>query len=585
MSEREGAWTDGQGLQMSLVRAKDGVDTRMRRWQEERIGERLWGRDHTVWSPEPVPELTDRLGWLTLPDSMAAELPRLESFVAEARADGIQRIFVLGMGGSSLAPDVYSLVFGPRAGYPELRVLDTTHPDAVERSSRDVDPARTLFLVSSKSGTTLETLSLFRFYWEMTVERLGGERAGRQFVAITDPGSSLERLAGERGFRAVFNAPPDVGGRYSALTNFGLVPAALIGVDVRGLLERARAMQRACAPEVPVERNPGLALGAALGELAVAGRDKLTFVTTPSLASFPDWIEQLVAESTGKHGQGIVPVVGEPLGRPEVYGEDRVFAALMLDGEEGTLEQQLAELQAAGHPILHIHLSDRLDLGREMYRWELATAAAGAVLGINPFDQPDVQLAKELASRAMKEQAERGSSRAAQGDAVEVVDAAAVSVALRPWLEGVQPGDYLGLQAYLVPGGGIEESLRLVQAALRDFTKVAVTAGYGPRFLHSTGQLHKGGPLRCRFLQLVDQPSQGLAVPETDFEFAALIRAQADGDRQALEQRGRQVLRLQLGAGPAAGLHALREALGVREGSPLEDDETVHGREPGGAGW
>jgi transaldolase/glucose-6-phosphate isomerase len=580
MSEREGAWTDGQGLQMSLVQAEEGVAVRMRRWEEERIGQRLWGKDHTVWSPEPVPELTDRLGWLTLPDSMEAELPRLESFAAEARADGIERVFVLGMGGSSLAPDVYSLVFGARPGFPELRVLDTTHPDAVERSSRDVDPARTLFLVSSKSGTTLETLSLFRFSWEMTVERLGGDRAGRQFVAITDPGSSLERLAAERGFRAVFNAPPDVGGRYSALTNFGLVPAALIGVDVRGLLERARAMERACGPEVPVGRNPGLALGAALGELALAGRDKLTFVTTPSLASFPDWIEQLVAESTGKHGQGIVPVVGEPLGRPEVYGEDRVFAALLLDGEETELEPQLAELQAAGHPVLHFHLSDRLDLGREMYRWELATAAAGAALGINPFDQPDVQLAKELASRAMKEQAERGSSRAAQGDATDAVDAAAVSAALRPWLEGVQPGDYLGLQAYLVPGGGVEESLRLIQAALRDFSRVAVTVGYGPRFLHSTGQLHKGGPLRCRFLQLVDQPGRGLPVPETDFEFAALIRAQADGDRQALEQRGRQVLRLQLGADPAAGFRAIREALGIHEGGPtsnIDDDETVLG--------
>lgn len=587
MSEREGAWSDGQGLQMSLVRSKEGVDARMRRWEEERIGERLWGKDHTVWSPEPMPELTDRLGWLTLPDSMEAELPRLESFAAEARADGIERVFVLGMGGSSLAPDVYSLVFGRQAGFPELRVLDTTHPDAVERSSRDVDPARTLFLVSSKSGTTLETLSLFRFYWERTVQRLGGERAGRQFVAITDPGSLLERLAGERGFRAVFNAPPDVGGRYSALTNFGLVPAALIGVDVRGLLERARAMARASGPGIPVEANPGLALGAALGELAKAGRDKLTFVTTPSLASFPDWIEQLVAESTGKHGEGIVPVVGEPLGRPEVYGDDRVFAALMLDGEEGTLEQQLAELQAAGHPILHFHLSDRLDLGREMYRWEMATAAAGAVLGINPFDQPDVQLAKELASRAMKEQADHGSSRAAQGDATGAVDAAAVSAALRPWLEGLQPGDYLGLQAYLVPGGGTEESLRLIQAALRDHARVAVTAGYGPRFLHSTGQLHKGGPLRCRFLQLVDQPEQKVPVPETDFDFGSLIRAQADGDRQALEQRGRQVLRLDLGADPAAGFRALREALGVEGGRPArrdEGDETVH-EGPGGAGW
>jgi len=564
---------DGSRLQMSLGRYGEAVKALLGQWEGEDFGRRLWAKDHTLWTPEPVPELTDRMGWLELPDAMQAEIERLERFAAEARADGIERVFVLGMGGSSLAPEVFSRTFGPCSGFPKLRVLDTTHPDAVEAASRDVDPAKTLFLVSSKSGGTIETLSLFRFFWKLTGERLPGNRAGRQFVAITDPGTSLERLARERGFRAVWNGPEEVGGRYSALTHFGLVPAALLGVDLRGLLERGRAMARACGPAVPATQSPGLVLGAALGELTLAGRDKLTFLATPALASFPDWIEQLVAESTGKHGQGIVPVVGERLGRTEVYGKDRVFAALLLDGEEGKLEPGLAELEAAGHPVLRFRLGDRLDLGREIVRWEIATAAAGAVLGINPFDQPDVQLAKELAARAMKEEAEHGAGQdEAQGETVEALGASPLAVALGTWIEGVQPGDYIGLQAYLPAG---EEDLRIIQAALRDWTRLAVTAGYGPRFLHSTGQLHKGGPGRCRFLQLVDQPFQNLPVPETDYDFASLIRAQANGDRQALEQRGRKVLRLQLGLDPRRGLKRLREALGVGARYEGEGDETL----------
>jgi len=545
--------TNQETSALSLGRYGEAVAARLRHWEEEGFGRRLWAKDHTLWTPEPVPELTDRMGWLELPATMLEEIEGLERFAAEARNAGIERAFVLGMGGSSLAPEVFAHTFGSRSGFPELRVLDTTHPDAVELSSQGVDPARTLFLVSSKSGGTLETLSLFRFYWQLS----GG--AGRQFAAITDPGTSLERLARERGFRTVFNTPEEVGGRYSAFTFFGLVPAALIGVDLRGLLERGRAMSEACGPEVPAAQSPGLVLGATLGELALAGRDKVTFLTTPSLASFPDWIEQLVAESTGKHGKGIVPVVGERPGRAEVYGGDRAFAALLLDGETEELEPRLAALEAAGHPVLRFHLADRLDLGREIFRWEIATAAAGAVLGINPFDQPDVQLAKELAARAMKEQGREPVQEQA-------------SVDLHEWLAGIRPGDYLGLQAYLVPG---REDLHDIQAALRDRTRCAVTAGYGPRFLHSTGQLHKGGPGHCRFLQLVDTPARSVPVPETDYSFAKLIRAQADGDRQALEQRGRAVLRLDLDGDVHGGLGRLREALGAEPSTEEDGDETL----------
>lgn len=562
------------GLQMTLGRYGEAVAARLRRWEAEDFRRRLWAKDHTLWAPEPVPELTDRMGWLELPESLLGsrpdELSALERFAHEARMEGIEKVFVLGMGGSSLAPEVFARTFGATE---VLRVLDSTHPDAVGAAGRGVDPAKTLFLVSSKSGGTIETLSFFRFFWKLCSDHLPAERVGRQFVAITDPGTSLERLARERGFRAVFNAPEEVGGRYSAFTNFGLVPAALAGVDLRGLLERGRAMSRASGPEVPAGQSPGLALGAALGELALAGRDKVTFVTTPSLESFPDWIEQLVAESTGKHGQGIVPVVGERLGRMEAYGNDRVFAALLLDGEEEVLEARLAGFEAAGHPILRFRLADRLDLGREIFRWELATAAAGAVLGINPFDQPDVQLAKELAARAMKQgNAEGAREDAAGGETVDTVSAAAVAVALGTWIEGIGPGDYIGLQAYLPPGG---EDLRAIQAALRDWTRHAVTAGYGPRFLHSTGQLHKGGPERCRFLQLVSEPHEKVPVPETDYDFASLIRAQADGDRQALEQRGRKVLRLQLGRDPRRGLERLGEALGTGARYAGEGEETL----------
>jgi transaldolase/glucose-6-phosphate isomerase len=562
---------DDSGLEMSLGRYGEAVAARLRRWAAEDFGRRLWAKEHTLWTPEPVPELTDRMGWLELPESLLGdqqgELEALERFAQEARTEGIEKVFVLGMGGSSLAPEVFARTFGTTQ---ILRVLDSTHPDAVQAAGRGVDPAKTLFLVSSKSGGTIETMSFFRFFWKLCSDRLPADRVGRHFVAITDPGTSLERLARERGFRAVWNAPEEVGGRYSAFTNFGLVPAALAGVDLRGLLERGRAMSRACGPEASAAQNPGLVLGAALGELALAGRDKVTFVTSPALESFPDWIEQLVAESTGKHGKGIVPVVGERLGWTEVYGNDRVFAALLLDGEAEVLEARLEGLEAAGHPVLRFRFADRLDLGREIFRWELATAAAGAVLGINPFDQPDVQLAKELAARAMKQGPAEGTEETEE--TVESLGASAVAVALGSWIEGIQPGDYIGLQAYLPPGGN---ELRIVQAALRDWTRLAVTAGYGPRFLHSTGQLHKGGPGRCRFLQLVSEPHEKVPVPETDYDFASLIRAQADGDRQALEQRGRKVLRLRLGRDPRRGLEQLAEALGAGARYAGEGEETL----------
>ena len=561
MSERESL-----GADLRLGRYASAVEARLAKWESEGFGRKIWEKDHTAWSPRgPLPELTDRLGWLTLPESMPAEAEALTAFAEEARREGIRDAVVLGMGGSSLAPEVYSLTFGAAPGFPSLSVLDSTHPDAVRTLARRLDLTKSLFLVSSKSGGTTETLSFFRTFWDLTGK--AAAEPGRHFVAVTDPGTSLEKLARERGFRAVFAGPPDVGGRYSALTHFGLVPAALLGVDVRRLLASGRAIAQACAGSVPAAQNPGLRLGAALGELALAGRDKVTFFTSPAVESFPDWIEQLIAESTGKVSlqedgsrAGIVPVVGERLGAPSAYGEDRFFVALLLGNDDGGLEKKLADLEAAGHPVARIRLSDPYDLGREMFRWEMATAAAGAVLEVNPFDQPDVQLAKELATQAMKESAAGGG---AAGSAVRAQEPGAAGPAVADWLAGSRPGDYLGIHAYLAPGPRTTELLRAIQNLLHEKTRLAVTLGYGPRFLHSTGQLHKGGPATGRFLQLVDHPAEDLAVPETDYTFGRLIRSQADGDRKALEQRGRKVLRLDLGAESDYTLHRLLQDLGT----------------------
>ncbi len=542
------------------------VAARLVRWQGESLGRRLWAKDPTIWAARDTPELADRLGWLDLPASMTARLPEFESFGATLAADEFRHAIVLGMGGSSLAPEVFQETFGHRAGFPTLRVLDSTHPAAVLALAAEIDVAKSAFLVSSKSGGTTETISFFRFFWqqvgalgEPAKERLGA--AGNSFAAVTDPATSLEKLASERGFRWLFSAPSEVGGRYSALTPFGLAPAAAIGVDLTTLLARAGVLAAACGAEVAEPDNPGLFLGAVLGELARGRRDKVTFFTSPGLASFPDWLEQLIAESTGKHGQGIVPVAGEAPAAPAAYGADRFFVGLSLAGEEGEVEERLAALGAAGHPTASFVLGDRLDLGAEMFRWELGVAASGAVLGIQPFDQPDVQLAKDLSSRAMKGEL----TLDAVGEAVDA-DSADLGAVLDRFLGGAATGDYLGLHAYLAPSPAASAALRGLQALLRDRTGLATTFGYGPRFLHSTGQLHKGGPATCRFFQLVDRPGDPVPVPETDYTFAKLIRAQADGDRQALVGRGRAVLRVDLGADPAAGLERLAAALAAGPG-------------------
>ena len=529
------------------------VAARLRSWQEEAAVTRLWAKDHTLWSRQPVPEIADRLGWLTLPEAMREEVPTLVAFAREVAGDAITRVVLLGMGGSSLAPEVFARSFGSRPGYPELTVLDSTHPRAVRAVDALIDPAATLFLVSSKSGTTIEPLSFFHHFWARA--SAATPHPGGRFAAITDPGTPLADLARERGFRRVFAATPDVGGRFSALSHFGLVPAALVGADVPGLLDRAAKMADACRR--PPADNPGFLLGAALGELARAGRDKATFLVSPSLSAFPSWAEQLLAESTGKDGTGIVPVADEPAGPPAAYGEDRCFIYLARRGDDDAVQKAAVDaLATAGQPVLRLDLADLADLGAEMFRAEVAVAMASNVLGIHPFNQPDVQLAKELATRAM-----RGEAGGEPIPAVAVDDTAATATALGDLLQGARPGDYLAVQAFLAPTPAAVAVLQRLRQRVRHRLHVATTLGFGPRFLHSTGQLHKGGPDTGLFLQVVDEPEPDLPVPGTGYSFGRLVAAQADGDFRALAGRGHRVLRVNLGSRGQAGLRALAEAL------------------------
>jgi transaldolase/glucose-6-phosphate isomerase len=535
---------------------KPAVRARLALWTSEEAARRVFSRDFTFWSRRPVAELTDRLGWLDLPRTMAPEAEGLEALSARVRGEGFRHVVLLGMGGSSLAPQVYQAVFGNLPGYPSLSALESTHPDAVRCVAGKIDPAKTLFIVASKSGTTIETLSFFKYFFSLV--STSQERPGSCFVAITDPKTPLADLARERGFLQVFQGAPDVGGRYSALSHFGLVPAALIGVDVGALLGRARNIASLCALPEPAETNPGLMLGAALGELGLAGRDKITLFTSPALEAFPGWLEQLVAESTGKAGRGLLPVVGEPAGMPGAYGDDRVFVRIGLENEPEPLASGLAEeLSSRGHPVIGFKLGDRTDLAAEIFRWEAGTASAGAVLGINPFDQPDVKEAKTFARQAMSE---KSPLRAG----VQTISAGAgedLKSRIGRLLATSRPGDYLSIQAFIAPSEEARRGIQAIRAALGRRAGLAITAGFGPGFLHSTGQLHKGGPSTGIFIQLVDRPPEDLAVPGEEFTFGRLIAAQALGDYKALAARKRRLLRIDLGPRAEEGLALLLSAI------------------------
>jgi transaldolase / glucose-6-phosphate isomerase len=533
---------EDRSISFHLGEFEQAVDRRLDQWRKKIFLPRLWEKDPTLWANGPVSEITNRLGWLELPRMMAGRLDSITAFAEEIKAEGFRHIVLLGMGGSSLGPDVFQKTFGGAPGYPEMIVLDSTHPAAVAAVENHIDIRRTLFIVSSKSGTTIEPLSFFRYFWAAATRTVS--EPGRNFIAITDPDSFLLAQSVERKFRRAFQADPNVGGRFSAFTEFGLVPAALIGMDIRRLLESGRIEADRHSPAAREDTAPALKLGAALGEIG-RKRDKLTILTSPRLRAFPDWLEQLIAESLGKDDRGFLPIAGEPaVAAAADYGKDRMFAALLLNGDDNReLESRLDGLEKNGFPVIRVRLADVYDLGREIFRWEIATAAAASVLGVHPFNQPDVELAKNLARQAMAAKAP-GQDAPSPDD---TIDAGAVSRALADFLAGAKPGDYAAIQAYLQPDAETEKPLQQLRRAILEKTRLATTLGFGPRFLHSTGQYHKGGPNEGFFIQFVDEPACDLAVPETDFTFGKLIRAQAMGDALALRDTGRRVLRINLG--------------------------------------
>jgi glucose-6-phosphate isomerase len=532
----------------------NAVKASLQQLEKGAVVRRLQEKDASLWSSDSAAqgEIRERLGWLQVADRMEERIPELTSLKQQLISEGFTQALLMGMGGSSLAPEVFRQTFGSPKGALDVHVLDTTDPAAIAAVAQELDLAKTVFIVASKSGSTLETFSHYRYFWQQS----GGK--GRQFIAITDPGSQLAEEAKTKGFRRTFLNPADIGGRYSALSYFGLVPAALGGVDLSALLDRAGTMAQGCAPSVPVAENPGAWLGAVFAESARAGRDKVTIFAPKPVASFGIWAEQLIAESTGKQGKGMVPVADEPVGSPEVYGKDRLFVRLVLPGQD----QDAARFEAlskAGHPVVSLKLSDPLGIGAEFFRWEYAIAVAGAMLQINVFDQPNVQEAKDLTKKVLSE-----GNPATVGEGIRWAgqQGSDLSAAIQSLLNQVKPGDYIALMAYIAPDDEHDAALGAIRLALRDRYRVATTVGYGPRFLHSTGQLHKGGPNTGVFLQIVGDDINDLPIPGEKFSFGVLKQAQALGDFQALRNHGRRVLRVQM-RDVADGLTRIGQAVGA----------------------
>jgi transaldolase / glucose-6-phosphate isomerase len=538
----------------SLGAQQPKVDARIAQLQKEDAPRRLWAKDSTLWTADPKKreEIRDRLGWLSVAEKMLEHVSELKQLARDART--YSDVVLLGMGGSSLCPDVLRNTFGSTKGHPRLHVLDTTDPATILAVRSKIRIQDTLFIVASKSGETTETLSHFAYFWGEVNSNGRAGAAGRHFAAITDPGTSLEKLAKEHGFRWIFRNPPDIGGRYSALSYFGLVPGALIGVDVAEMLERAVEMSHSCADSVPVDKNPGVWLGAVMGELAVGGRNKVTLIASPKVATFGYWVEQLIAESTGKEGKGIVPVEGEPVGKPAVYGDDRLFVYIRMDGDP--IHRAVQALEKAGQPVVTLTLRDKLDLGGEFLRWEIATAIAGSILRIDAFDQPNVQESKDNTKKVLAKFRASGKLPAA-----ESVAASKSKSGVKSLLERAKPGAYFAIMAYTTRTAGSEAAIAAIRTAIRDRTHYATTAGYGPRFLHSTGQLHKGGPKTGLFLQVVQDDTKDVTIPGQPFSFSVLKQAQSLGDLQSLTSRRLPVLRVTLGKDVAAGWKALAAAV------------------------
>jgi len=581
VEKRDNLRTDWLKFSYKLGKYQGLVDAALEELSTERVISRIWQADHTVWKPDPA-EISNRLGWLRIAETMLENRSRMQDLVDSVRRDerAFTHALLLGMGGSSLAPEVFQKTFGVKDGALELAVLDSTDPGAVLAYERELDLARTLFIVSTKSGGTVETLSFFKYFYNLVAELVGEEKTGDHFIAITDQGSRLDQIADRYHFRAKFLNDPNIGGRYSVLSYFGLVPASLVGVDIQILLQRALAM--ACNNEdcnEPVAGdNYGAHLGVIMGELAKAGRDKVTLVISPGIASFGDWVEQLIAESTGKEGKGILPVVGEPVGVPDVYGDDRMFVYVRLDGND-TFDAAVDRIEAAGYPVIRIRLRDIYDLGGQFFLWEMGTAVAGSRLGINPFDQPDVEAAKVLARELVAEYQKDGHlpelASVIQSNGIKVYadllesgsELITAGDALRVFLSQAGAGDYIALQAYVRPDPMTDWALLELRARLRAYTHLAITSGYGPRFLHSTGQLHKGDGGNGLFIQITGDSPEDVQIPneagfpESSISFGVLKAAQGFGDRQALLDDDRRVIRFDLGLDVTSGLEKLTAAL------------------------
>jgi transaldolase / glucose-6-phosphate isomerase len=546
-------------------------------WQSRGTMQRLWQRDATLWTGS---DEASWLGWLDIVDEQIAQHDQLAKLAKEVQARGFQHVLLLGMGGSSLCPEVLRMTFGRITHFPTLHVLDSTDPAQVKAFEHQIDIPKTLFIVSSKSGSTLEPNIFKQYFFERTKQAVGAVKVGSQFVAITDPGSKMQQVAEADRFLHVFFGRPSIGGRYSALSNFGMVPAAVMGLDTKKFLTRAAEMARACGAAATVEENPGAALGIILGMAANAGRDKVTIIASPGISDLGAWLEQLLAESTGKVGKGIIPVGHESLTTPAIYGSDRVFVYVRLEsGADADQDAKVAAIEKAGHPVVRITMADIYELGAEFFRWEIATAVAGSIIGINAFNQPDVEASK-IATRDLTSAYEKTGSLPAEKpivedsgiklftdekNAAELAKAAGGDQSLAGYLKAhlarIKAGDYFAVLGYIQMNAEHEQSLQILRHLVRDKKGVATCLGFGPRFLHSTGQAYKGGPNSGVFLQVTCDDSVELPVPGQKYTFGIVKAAQARGDFQVLADRGRRALRVHLGSNLKAGLATLQAAV------------------------
>lgn len=532
---------------------------------------RLWQRDASLWTNTDEAQW---LGWLDIVQDQIPDVPKFQKFAEDVRRETFSDILLLGMGGSSLCPEVLAKTYGRIGGFPKLHVLDSTNPQQVKAFEDDVDLERTLFIVSSKSGSTLEPNIFKQYFFERTKETVGADKAGSRWIAVTDPGSKLEKEAQADKFRHIFHGVPSIGGRYSALSNFGIVPGAAMGLDIAKFLDRANQMVQACKSK-SVEGNPGAMLGIVLGSAAQLGRDKLTFVTSPAIHDLGAWLEQLIAESTGKQGKGIIPVDREDLTGPKGYGNDRVFAYLRYEpAPDSDQDQHVAGLEKAGHPVIRISVKDTYDLPQEFFRWEIATAVAGSIIGINAFNQPDVEASK-VETRKLTSQYEQSGSLPPEKPIFQqgpfklfadpkntaAVNSGNIAGHLKAHLDRIKPGDYFAVLAYVQMNEEHEARLQEIRHAVRDAKQVATCLGFGPRFLHSTGQAYKGGPNSGVFLQITCDDAHDLPVPGAKYTFGVVKAAQARGDFQVLADRGRRALRVHLGKDVEVGLSEMLDII------------------------